>query len=212
MRAVGFWGARCAWTRDVVGFFLAAAWMASPAVAQMSVEDDWEQRCVWQCLANSPGGAESQAYSRCVDEMCLAQPPARQPRAAQPPADQAPRAAWRSGAGAGGSHFAGVEIPGRSFSYLCKRGGPGLLAVAGLSKRADAIALRIDQQNYGLPFVAQNGILYTDAPAGSHLLRALLAGKTVHVSDTRSGASASFPLAGSGAAIRKALAGCGLAP
>jgi hypothetical protein len=175
------------------------------AMAQMSPEE--EQRCVWQCLANSPGGAASSAYNRCVEEMCVAQPHATQPNAAP-----APRASWTSGAGKGGSHYAGVEIPGKSFSYLCKRGGPGLLAVAGLSRRADAIALRIDQQDYGLPFVAQNGILYTDAPAGSHLLRALLAGSTVRVSDTSSGASASFPLSGSGAAIRKAMAGCGLAP
>ncbi len=176
------------------------------ATAQMSPEE--EQRCVWQCLANSPGAASAE-YNSCVQERCV-----EQPQAAEPPASSAPsvpRAAWTSGAGKGGSHYAGVEIPGKSFSYLCKRGGPGLLAIAGLSRRADAISLRIDQQDYGLIFVAQNGILYTDAPAGSHLLRALLSGKTVHVTDTRAGASASFPLSGSGAAIRKALAGCGLA-
>lgn len=203
MRASARSGGGTARLRIALMVLLAMSCAVPPATAQMSAEE--EQRCVWQCLANSPGGAASDAYNRCVEEMCV-----EQPRAAQPPASRTPRAAWTSGAGQGGSYYAGVEIPGKSFSYLCKRGGPGLLAIAGLSRRAEAIALRIDDQNYGLSFVAQNGILYTDAPAGSHLLRALLGGKAVHVTDSRSGANASFPLSGSGAAIRKALAGCGL--
>ena len=190
----------CFWT--AAGIVLALISAPPPATAQMSAEE--EQRCVWQCLANSPGAA-SDEYNQCVEERCV-----EQPRAAPPAASPAPRAAWTFGPGKGGSHYAGVEIPGKSFSYLCKRGGPGLLAIAGLSRRADAISLRVDGQNYGLTFVAQNGVLYTDAPAGSHLLRALLGGKAVHVTDATSGASASFPLSGSGAAIRKALAGCGL--
>jgi hypothetical protein len=197
-----------AWFRTAAMVVLAMVWGVPPATAQMSPEE--EQRCVWQCLANSPGAASAE-YDSCVQERCVAQPRAEQPPVSPAPASPTPRAAWTSGAGKGGAHYAGVEIPGRSFSYLCKRGGPGLLAIAGLSRRADAIGLRIDQQDYGLNFVAQNGILYTDAPAGSHLLRALLGGKAVHVTDQRSGANATFPLSGSGAAIRKALAGCGLA-
>lgn len=177
---------------------VAALWLGGGAAsAQMSAEE--EQRCVWQCLYNSPG-AESREYQDCVASICLAGEPAEPPAAA-------PSARWAAGAGSGGSHFAGVEIPGRSFSFLCQRGGPGLLAVAGMGTRSDGIAVRIDQQAYGLPFVAENGMLYTAAEPP--LLRALMAGNVVQV--TVGGDAAAFPLAGSAAAIRAALAGCGLA-
>ncbi|WP_297973674.1 hypothetical protein [uncultured Amaricoccus sp.] len=173
---------------------------ALPARAQMDPEE--EQRCVWQCLANSPG-AESRQYQECVERLCMAAPPAAEkPRAAVPAG-----AAWTAGSGArGGGWYAGVEIPGKSLSFLCRRGGPGLLAVAGLGGRADGVALRVDRQAFALRFVAENGILY--AAADSPLLGALMGGSRAEVSAR--GGSATFPLAGSGAAIRKALAGCGL--
>lgn len=190
--------------RRVLGaaLLMALAAAAAPAAAQMSPEE--EQRCVWSCLYNSPG-AESRAYQQCVERMCTA-PQAAQPRKlprAQAPAT--PKAAWTAG-GRGAGRFAGVEIPGKSFSFLCQRGGPGLIAIAGFGARTNGITLRIDKQAYDLRFVTENGILYT--AASSPLLRALMNGGAVHVA--RQGASASFPLTGSTAAIRKALDGCGL--
>lgn len=175
---------------------------AAPAAAQMSPEE--EQRCVWSCLYNSPG-AESREYQQCVARMCTAPQaaqPRRQPRAQAP---AAPKAAWTAG-GRGAGRYAGVEIAGKSFGFLCQRGGPGLIAIAGFGARGDGMTLRIDRQAYDLRFVTENGILYT--AASSQLLRALMNGGAVHVA--RQGASASFPLAGSTAAIRKALDGCGL--
>jgi hypothetical protein len=171
------------------------------AQAQMSPEE--EQRCVWQCLANSPGAA-SREYQACVERLCLGEP-AAQPRAAAPQAQ--PRAAWTTGGQANGARYAGVEIPGRSFSILCQRGGPALVAVAGLGGRADRTSLGIDGRAYPLRFVSRNRILY--AEASPDLLGRLMAGSAVDVASAGA-APARFPLAGSGAAIRSALSGCGL--
>jgi hypothetical protein len=172
---------------------------ALPVSAQMSPEE--EQRCVWSCLANSPGGAAGRAYQQCVADICLGEPAAPEPSAA-------PKAAWRAGAGEGGAWFAGVELPGASLTFLCRRGGPGLLAVAGLGARDDGTAITVDGRGYRLPFVAQNGMLYTAADPGSPILGALRTGGVAQVSSR--GGSADFPLAGSGGAIAAALKGCRL--
>ena len=171
---------------------------ALPAWAQMSPEE--EQRCVWSCLANSPG-AESREYQQCVAEVCLGEPSAPEPPAA-------PKAGWRAGAGEGGAWYAGVELPGASLSFLCSRGGPGLLAIAGLGAREEGTALAVDGRGYRLPFVARNGMLYTAADPGSPILKALRTGSVAEV--TSRGGSAAFPLSGSGGAIAAALQGCGL--
>lgn len=84
-----------------------------------------------------------------------------------------------------------------------------MIGIGGIGGRGDTVDFRVDQQSYGLPFVVRNGSLFTEVPPQSHLLRALMTGRAVHVSDPGSGRSLSFPLTGSGAAIRKALAGCG---
>ncbi|MBX3597266.1 MAG: hypothetical protein KF874_06815 [Rhizobiaceae bacterium] len=175
-----------------------ALFSVGEAAAQMNPEE--EQRCVWQCLANSPGAASRQ-YQDCVDRMCTSRPPEKIPLATP-----APRVVWKSGKGAGNSHFAGVESNGKSFSFLCKRGGPGLFAIAGFRGPADAMAFRIDGQDYGLPFIAQNGIYYTNAT--SHLIKALMSGKAVHIANKQTRVSGAFSLAGSSAAIGNALAGC----
>lgn len=184
----------------VAGFLAAAL----PGWAQMSAEE--EQRCVWSCLANSPG-AESRQYQECVARICLGESaaPGQQSRPAAP---ATPRAAWSAGAGQGGAWYAGVEIPGKSLSFLCRRGGPGLLAVAGLGARADGVAVQVDGRDYRLPFVSQNGMLYTAADPGSPILNALRSGSRAQVGSR--GGSAAFPLTGSGSAISAALRGCGL--
>lgn len=190
--AFGIWGA------------LALAGGGSPARAQMTPEE--EQRCVWSCLANSPG-AESRAYQQCVERLCLG-PQTPQPQAAaRRPGVAAPTAAWRASPVEGWTHYAGVQLPGdRSFSFLCQRGGLAVLAVGGLGAQPNGVELQIDDQSYGLRFVADKGMLYT--PSTPHLQRALMGGSSVQVATQ--GGSARFPLAGSGAAIRAAMAACGL--
>ncbi|HET9069819.1 MAG TPA: hypothetical protein VFN28_14335 [Amaricoccus sp.] len=189
------------------GWMAAVALLAAatlPARAQMDPEE--EQRCVWSCLANSPG-AGSAEYNACVARLCMGDAAPAEAQS-QPAAPAVPRAVWTAGAGQGGARYAGVELSGRSLTFLCQRGGPGLMAVAGLGGDAQAVGVTVDGRAHRLPFVARNGILYTAADPGSPILGALLGGSVAEVA-TRGG-SAAFPLAGSGAAIRSALKGCGM--
>lgn len=183
--------------------------LAGAAFAQMDPGE--EQRCVWRCLADSPG-AESRQYQDCVERMCVAGQPAEpaRPRAAAPA--PAPKAAWAAGGRPGGSQFAGVEIPGgRSFRFVCPSPAShssGMVFVAGMDGRGGG-TLEIDGKSYRLmPLIAEKGPLIAIVTAP--LLRALMGGSAAQVR-TAAGA-ASFPLAGSGAAIRTALAGCGMKP
>ena len=68
------------------------------------------------------------------------------------------------------------------------------------------VTLRIGGQQFRQAFVARGGFLYTDAGPG--LTAALTAGNLVDVAT--GGQRAAFTLTGSGAAIGKARAGCGL--
>lgn len=173
---------------------------AGPAKAQ-----DPMQLCVNQCMFHA-GPAGSASYNTCIRQMCEAAAPQ-----AQRPAAPAPAAAgWTVQSTRGGSgHSAAVEAGGRSFNVICQRGGQALIGVAGMGVAPQGVGLRIDRQDYGLSFVAQNDILYTEATP--HLLRALMAGSQVEVTG-RSGAGAVFPLRGSSAAIRQAMSNCGLRP
>lgn len=80
--------------RPVVIVFAGALFAAlvSTAAGAQGGDPMAEQRCVWQCLANSPGGAESAAYRVCVARYCSAGP--SEPARAAPSARavvQAPR-------------------------------------------------------------------------------------------------------------------------
>ncbi|WP_295043823.1 hypothetical protein [uncultured Paracoccus sp.] len=184
-------------------FALAAAVLALPAVA-LSQQDD-EQLCVNQCMFNH-GPADNPAYHACVAQMCSGG------QDAAPSAPSAPATGrWTNHATAnGGGHSAAVEAGGRSLNYLCQRGGPGLLGLAGFGGSTRGVCLRIGGQRFSPPAIAGNGILYLQADPGSPVLAALLGGSTVEV--TAGGRQVAFPLAGSGAAIRKAMSACGLRP
>lgn len=193
---------------------LLAGW-AGPAAAQMSAEE--EQRCVWQCLYNSPG-AESRQYQQCVARMCTGEPapPAAAPRSAAPQAAPrqaapAPRGTWQTGRGQAGEHFAAIEVPGGAFTYICRPGGVAMLGIGGIGGSGAQVVLQVDRQPYRLRYRARNGVLFVDAPA-PQVIGGLMNGTTVQVADPQSGRRLSFPLAGSGAAIRTAMAGCGLRP
>lgn len=180
-----------------------ATWLAGAAAAQMDPME--EQRCVWQCLANSPG-ADSRQYDDCVARMCVGEePPA--PAAA---ALALPTAAWKAGAAAGGAHYAAVDVPNAAMTFVCTPDGAAQLGIAGAGSRADAVDFRVDDRVFRLRFVAKKGVLFTAAPPGSPLLGALTGGAAATVLDKAGGHAVSFPLTGSGAAIGAALAGCGL--
>lgn len=178
---------------------LALLCMAAPAAAQQSAAER-EQLCVNQCLFHY-GPASNPHYHDCVARMCVADSPA-------PAAPAAPAPRWTNHATAnGGGQSAAIEAGGRSFNYICQRGGPALIGLAGFGGDTN-VTLRIGGQPFRQNFVARGGVLYTDASPA--LTAALAGGNLVEV--TAGGQRGSFTLSGSGAAIRKARAACGLRP
>lgn len=198
-----------------IGMLTAPQAGAQSSAERLAAEE--MQRCVWRCLADSPGAASRQ-YQQCVAAQCDESAMIDQFRgqnrgqAPQQPRAQTTAGRWTNHSTANGAgHSAAIEAGGRSFNYICERRGRALIGVAGLGGNANGVGLRVDRQAFRLPFVMQNGILYTTADSGSALVQALMNGNTVEVTNSR-GAKASFPLRGSGAAIRKAMAACGLRP
>ena len=175
----------------------AGLWLLATAAMAQNTAAEREQLCVNQCLFHH-GPASNPRYHACVAQMCVADAPA--------PAPAAPAPRWTNHATAGGAgHSAAIEAGGRSFNYICQRGGPALIGLAGFGGDTD-VTLRIGGQQFRQAFVARGGILYTDA--GPALTAALTAGNLVEVA--AGGRRAAFTLTGSGAAIGKARAGCGL--
>lgn len=181
-----------------------AALMTGAAAAQAQMSAEEEQRCVWRCLADSPGAASKQ-YSDCVQRYCVPPRQSTAPRAGKPRM----RGWTNHQTGNGAAHSAAIDTGSHSLSYICQRGGPGLLAIAGMGGRAQGVAIAVDGRGFRQNFVTRNGILYTDADAGSPLLAALMGGNQVQVTGG-DGVRTAFPLTGSGTAIRSAMAACGL--
>lgn len=179
------------------------ALLGSPASAQIDVGE--EQRCVWRCLADSPGAASRQ-YNDCVERMCVAPKPAA-PKPAAPRAD-----AWRHSGNRGAAQMASVTVGASTLAYVCQRGKPGVIGVSGLPGPDSAVQVTVDGRAIGARFATQGGTHYTVAGPGSALIGALLAGNSAQFRNPAGRSSSTFPLAGSGAAIRAAMAGCGLAP
>ena len=171
------------------------------ALAQSTAERqraEEEQRCVWRCLADSPG-AHSQQYQSCVQRFCVAPQAAPAPRQSS-----APR--WTNHA-QGNAHSAEVAAGNRRLSVLCSRGGQVLLGLSGFGGRADAVTLTIDGRAHRGSAVTRNGIHYAEASPA--ILRALMNGRQLQAAAGTG--STGFSLGGSGAAIRAAMSGCGLA-
>ncbi|MBU3028750.1 hypothetical protein [Paracoccus marinaquae] len=171
---------------------------ASPAAAQMSEEE--LQRCIWRCLADSPGAASSQ-YEACTRRECSGDAPAAQPTA---------RSGWGNTGGTSGGQMASVTVGLSTLSYVCERGKPALLAISGLPGPSNGITVQVDNQSFQPPFASRDGVHYTAARAGSALLNALLSGNSVQIRNPGGNSVSSFSLKGSGKAIGTAMSRCGL--
>ncbi|MDP5306101.1 hypothetical protein [Paracoccus spongiarum] len=171
--------------------------LAVPASAQM---DDGElQRCIWRCLADSPGAA-SQQYNACVRRLCEGPAPAR-------PAGPS----WgHVGRASGGGQMASITVGASTLAFSCERGKPALLAIEGLPGPSRGIAVTVDGRPYRADFASRRGVHYTAIPAGSPLLAALLAGSSVQLRNPGGNSVSTFPLAGSSRAIGTAMARCGM--
>ncbi|WP_290689301.1 MULTISPECIES: hypothetical protein [unclassified Haematobacter] len=182
-----------------------AGLLTSPAQAQMNTDEDEMQRCVWQCLYHNPG-ASNPRYHACVKQMCETPQTPPSPRSAV-----VPRAQWKYGAARSGEHFAGVDVPGGSLTYLCRPDGSGLVGVGGIGGSGAKAELRVDGRPTGLHFSPRGSALFADLRAGASIPRALMGGRTAEVRDTATGRALTFPLGGSAATIAKAMKGCGIA-
>lgn len=185
---------------------LALALLLAPlAPAHAQAEGEQMQLCINSCLYHF-GPASNPRYHACVAEQCEQAAPSRQP--AQPPSQGA---GWRNGTADGGrTHYARVQSGRLALSYMCQRGSEGLVAVEGMAGSPGSLVLRIDGRRMAQPFAASGGMRATQAARGSAMLAGLLGGSGVELADDRG--RGSLPLAGSGRAIRAAMAACGLRP
>lgn len=141
-----------------------AAWLScllqagASAQAQVAGDPMELQRCVWRCLANSPGAASAE-YNACVAQFCAdPQQDSSSPRIPTP-RDTIPAAAprWNAGVTADGlGRFAGVIDPirGNTFYVLCAPDGRRSFALFGPEGGGSALVVRVDESLYSLEFVA----------------------------------------------------------
>ncbi|WP_323716903.1 hypothetical protein [Paracoccus aminovorans] len=186
------------------GRALMALLLVLPSAA--AAQQDPMQLCVNSCLFHH-GPATNPAYEACVARQCVEAP--APPRAAQPAKPQAQ--GWTTGTADGGkTHLARMRSGRLELLYMCQRGSQGLVAVRGMAGSTGSMRIGIDGRRIPQPFAAKDGLRATPAPSGSALLGGLLTGGRVELADDRG--QGVLPLAGSGQAIRAALAACGLRP
>ncbi|MCF3972310.1 hypothetical protein [Paracoccus salsus] len=170
-----------------------------PLAAQAQMDEDEMQRCVWRCLADSPGAA-SQQYDACVQRMCVNPAPPR----AQP-------SGWgNTGDASGGGQMASITVGLSTLAYSCQPGKPAVLGIDGLPGPSDGIIVTVDGREFRPRFARQNTVHYTVLPPGSDLLAALLAGRSAQLRNPAGKSVSGFPLAGSARAIGVAMARCGI--
>ncbi|MFT4149525.1 MAG: hypothetical protein QM656_04945 [Paracoccaceae bacterium] len=180
--------------------------LAGPAAAQLS-DDSPEmemQRCVWRCLADSPG-AGSVEYNQCVERQCSDDP-------APPAAPTARAPAWQVGTTSDGAgRYAGVSDPesaGHLF-YMCDASGQSLLKFQGISGEGIVALVKIDGAEQKVAFVGDGTSLYMQVPVNGAVFAALSRGRELSLLDGSDAMRvARFPLAGSSQAIAAARVGC----
>lgn len=161
--------------------------LSGPALAQEGDPME-QQRCVWACLANSPG-AESREYSDCVAQYCeaigmeeeAAAPEAGMSNSQRPqsrpveeaaggpppmPVQEAAPTGWAFGPGAGGvGMYAGIADPatGRRIDWLCAKGRQSMLALSPYDG-AGKVVFTVDGRVREVDLTVEGGVGY--APIG----------------------------------------------
>lgn len=183
-------------TRRLTVLLTAALTLPLPASAQEGPE--WEvQRCIWRCLANSPGAASAE-YNACVAAQC------------NEPA--APPAAWTGGVTADGrGRFAGIADPatGAVLYFLCAPGGQSFMSLTGPEGPSATLTLDVDGRLFAVPFTADGGSYVTPMPPGSPALVALVTGRQATLRNDVGTALLSVPLTAAMETIDRALQECG---
>jgi hypothetical protein len=157
------------------------------AAAQVADDPMEAQRCIWRCLANSPGVSSPEYYS-CVAQYCDgteqggSSVPATSPRATVPA--MAPR--WNAGVTSDGQRrYAGVIDPMRetTFYVLCAPDGKLSFALFGPEGDSSMMVVRIDDGLYSLNFLAGGNGYYAALGPNAVELAALRAAARLTVSN-----------------------------
>lgn len=191
---IGRWGV-------VLALMPCAAW---------AQEDPMElQRCIWRCLADSPGAASAQ-YQQCVAAQCGEEPAAP---VASPSFAGAGSAPWGVGVtGDGLGHYAGQVAPesGNLFYYTCDASGQQNLILSGPEGPSAVLTLEVDGQRFGLWFEQTSGGYTARLEPGSPVPGLLGAARRFELRNDAGGSLGAFAMVGAGAAIGGARAACGL--
>ena len=186
-----------------------------PGIA--AAEEDYmeAQRCIWRCLADSPG-AESAQYHQCVAAMCNepAAPPTL-PRAAAPPAvPSSAFPAWSFGATADGlGRYAGqyAAETGNLIYYTCDGSGTQNLLLSGeVEGPAGVLTLDADGQAFGLWFEPSAGGYTARLEPGSPVPELLMRAARLELRNEAGWSLGRFAMGGARQAIGSARASCGL--
>ncbi len=163
-----------------------------------------QQRCVWRCLASSPGNTSPQ-YHACVARLCSAQ-------SVTPYAAPATAPPWKSGIAADGkTRFAGVDAGqagGPGLYYMCDAQGQSYLMLYQLQAPAGLMKFRIGTQEFPVPFDRSRGALTVNVVPGGSFLNALAYGQRVWISDMRGNHVMNLALQGAAAALQGVIAAC----
>lgn len=182
--------------------FLAMLLPGLPAMAQGN-DPMALQRCIWQCLANSPGNTSPQ-YHQCVNTYCV------EPQATAPLPQSG---AWYAGVAADGySRSAGVAAPdgsGQGIYFQCAPGRDSYLMLYALQTRAGFYQIVIDGRSYPMMFDRRRGQLTSDMPASAPFLNILSNGLSLNVIDPDGVLRGTFSLSGARAALWQARSACG---
>lgn len=179
----------------------ALPWGASAQEDPMAV-----QRCVWRCLAGSPGAA-SPEYNQCVARSCGAQTAPKPQIRAPTPAPVRP--AWRAGLASDGVHrFAGTDAEqGYGFYYFCTAT-TSFFTLTALPMQAGQYRFVIGTVAYQVPFDRSRGDLSVNIPPGSPFLQGVQSGSWLQVEALNGTPLVQFSLVGAGAAIAQAVQAC----
>lgn len=163
------------------------------------------QRCIWRCLANSPGN-DSPEYNQCLARNCSGDAQT----GLQPPVSGQP---WQAGTATdGATRFAGIDLPdgsGRGVYYMCTAAGDSYLMLFAQQSPAGTYQLVIDGSRYPVPFDRSRQQLTLSLQPYSPLLIQLSQGQWLSVIDIYGTAIMQVSLAGAGQALNAARAACG---
>jgi hypothetical protein len=174
---------------------LAAVALGAPPVLAQDDDPMELQRCIWRCLADSPGAA-SPEYNACVERQCTAESPAP---------------AWTTGVTADGAgRFAGTTDPetDSEFHFVCWPVGQSYLMLTGPEGPDAVLPVTVAGQTYAVPFTSYGGYHMAAIPVDSPIIAGIWQGGTLVVGGDTNPPLGTFGLDGAPLAIHTAWQGC----